>query len=200
MGKRKPQYGSPSSIDTLQVSERHLDIIIDRLNDLNDETPRIHCSGKKGVPPSLIFGLDSKLYLEGFTNQGQSDHNEEVETATISRGIMIHTHDHHDHGHSDPHPEESSNSRPLRREDLEKALDGLSKEFVWRVKGFVQFADDLQRYILNWAFCRHDLTMYSGDVTGFKDSGGFLLTIMGAQGEMRPHARKLAATLGATLS
>jgi len=186
------------------VSERQLDIVIDLLNDLNDETPKIHCSGKNGVDPSLIFGLDSKLFTKGFTNEGETSHNDEVETATITKGSSQDHHTHHDHeycDHAHSHSEKSSDDpEPLQHEDLKKALDVLPKESVWRVKGFVRFSDDPQQYILNWAFGRYDLTPYSGDATDIDSSGRLRLTIMGARGEMRPQARKLANTLGATLS
>ncbi|KIJ51329.1 hypothetical protein M422DRAFT_26747 [Sphaerobolus stellatus SS14] len=183
------------------VSERHLDIVIDHLNDLNDETPQIRCNGKDGVLPSLIFGLDSKLYLEGFT-PSQSDHNDEVETATISRGPSI-PHSHHDcnhHTHNHAEDDVVTLGESLTRADLEKALTDLSKESIWRVKGFVRFSDDEQLYILNWAFGRYDLTSYPGDVPGVEKPGRVKFTIMGARGEMKPQARKLASALGGVLS
>ncbi|KIO21156.1 hypothetical protein M407DRAFT_29214 [Tulasnella calospora MUT 4182] len=74
------------------VSERQLDTVMDHLFTLNESTPKLRCDGKSGdgVDPSLIFGLDSKLWLDGTppaseVNNSQHHHSE-VETATVRRG------------------------------------------------------------------------------------------------------------------
>ncbi|CAL1715977.1 unnamed protein product [Somion occarium] len=92
------------------VSERALDILIDHLNTLNDLTPKIKCDGRNGVEPALLFGLDSKLFLED--DQTDVDHHDEVETATIYRGnppIPQHGHA-HEHDDSDCHCSHSTDS------------------------------------------------------------------------------------------
>ncbi|KAF8526034.1 CobW/HypB/UreG, nucleotide-binding domain-containing protein [Hysterangium stoloniferum] len=186
------------------VSERHLDIVIDHLNDLNDETPRLRCSGRNGVAPSLIFGLDSKLYMDSLAIFQYPDHNDEVETVTITRGSPIqHTsrHDHvHDHAHV--HPRDVSIHTPeemttLSRDTLLQALSLLPKESIWRVKGFVRFANDNDASILNWAFGRSDFSLYQDANTVVSDEGQIQLTMMGARGETKIYARQFAKAVGA---
>jgi G3E family GTPase len=196
----------------LQVSERNLDLVIDHLNDLNDETPRLRCSGRNGVPPSLIFGLDSKLYLDESSSPGQREHHEEVETVTVLRGPALHRntaqdagrdrdHDHdHDHAHAtDSFPATSAaRPSPVTRRTLDAALAALSKESVWRVKGFVKFTHDSQVWILNWAFGRHELTSFGNGGEG--GEGQVQLTVMGARGDMRTSAKRFASAVGGELS
>ncbi|KAI0073680.1 cobW-domain-containing protein [Panus rudis PR-1116 ss-1] len=193
------------------ISERALDILIDHLNTLNDLTPKVKCEGRNGVEPSLIFGLDSKLYLD--KEQTEVHHHDEVETATIYRGAvpfqkkMPHTHD-HDHGSKECNcdPTSASSSSPqdgtsntsnvstspiLAESTLHDALSGLSKETVWRVKGFV--TTEKGRHILNWAFGRFDLTPYEGS----EEEAVIKLTVMGESGEVKAAARRLAEKLGA---
>ena len=77
---------------------------------------------------------------------------------------------------------------------LEQALAGLSKETVWRVKGFVRLAGGV--CILNWAFGRHELTpLRAGGV----DGDDVKLTVMGERGEVKRAARRLAEQLGASV-
>lgn len=177
--------------------------MIDHLNDLNDETPRLRCSGQKGVPPSLIFGLDSKLYLDASSPLSEDEHHDEVETATVLRGPLLHhntsqraAHD-HPHSHTPDHSTEAP-YLPLLRESLDCALAALRKESVWRVKGFVKFADDDQIWILNWAFGRHELTPFRNGERGGK--GQVQLTAMGARGDMRDSAKRFASAVGGELS
>ena len=76
------------------VSERGLDILMDHLGTLNDTTPRIRVSKEEPAPPSVVFGLDTSLFLkeaeEGaeWTKIGGegSWHGDEVETRTVWRG------------------------------------------------------------------------------------------------------------------
>lgn len=45
-----------------QVSERELDLVLDRVYDLNPDTPVIKTNGRNGVDPELVFGLDTALF------------------------------------------------------------------------------------------------------------------------------------------
>jgi len=187
------------------VSERHLDLVIDHLNDLNDETPRLRCSGRNGVPPSLIFGLDSKLYMDSSPILQYSDHNDEVETVTITRGSPIqHTNDTHDHTHvvrpRDVSIHTSEEITTLSHDILLQALSILPKESVWRVKGFVRFANDNAASILNWAFGRSDFSPYKDTNTVVSNEGQIQLTMMGARGEMKRYAKQFAKAVGGGLS
>jgi G3E family GTPase len=184
------------------ISERALDILIDHLNTLNDLTPKIRAEGRNGVDPSLIFGLDSKLFIEENSPGAKVNENhDEVETVTIYKGSSppIHAHEHDSEGSHAHEQEKHINSEsfgPLPQQLLKDALSKLSKESVWRVKGFVRTETGIQ--ILNWAFGRYDLieginteVMSSSDVVK--------LTVMGERGEVKKAGRKLAEALGASL-
>ena len=179
--------------------------MIDHLNDLNDETPRLRCSGRNGVPPSLIFGLDTKLYLETSTISNQTEHHDEVETITVSRGAALHINsaqsDEHVHFHrpSSRESTKTSSTTALVRATLVSALEALPKESVWRVKGYVQFADDSQVWILNWAFGRYEFTVFAtaSEVTG---KGQLQLTVMGARGELKTPTNRFASIVGGEMS
>jgi len=206
------------------VSERALDLLIDHLNTLNDQTPKIKCEGRNGIDPSLIFGLDSKLYLDSH-NLGEADslHHDEVETVTVYRGaaqekLKAHHHDHEHHSNSDgssctcdhsssapassdpPQDGASGPSEFVEESRLSDALSSLSKEAVWRVKGFVRIEKGL--FILNWAFGRYDLT--SGDKLDLSTHANLAkdvvkLTVMGERGEVKRAVRKFCVALGAEL-
>ena len=184
-----------------------MDLLIDHLNTLNDLTPKLRCEGRNGVDPALIFGLDSKLFLT--QESADVNHHDEVETVTLSTR-PVHTHAHsangdgcscadHEHNGEEQHPShgptEEQGGKALSRIALEAALSRLSKETVWRVKGFVRV--DGGDYILNWAFGRYDLTPY---LPRDGASGGAVkLTIMGERGAVKSAARKFAEAVHATL-
>lgn len=184
------------------MSERDLDIVLDHLGTLNDLTPKLRCEGKSGVPPSLIFGLDSKQFLE-IPGTHDKDHHSEVETLTLSRGITEpHTDQHHSHSHA--HSVEPEGEIPLLTRDLlTDALDALPKDSVYRVKGFVSFQNAPEGIlVLNWAFGRFELvplTTTRNPVVQRMKAGDALLTVMGAAGEVRRYGRKLGQSLGARL-
>jgi hypothetical protein len=136
---------------------------MEHLNTLNELTPKIRCLGKS-VDPTLIFGLDSKLFsdtaqhpTQPIMENGMAQHHDEVETVTLLRGASAPVHKHTEAcNHSDPHPhgdhpEEStaaathnpqaptSSAPSLDEPTLSAALQQLPKESVYRVKGFIRF-------------------------------------------------------------
>jgi len=148
---------------------------MDHLYTLNDVTPKIKCQGRNGVDPNLIFGLQSKLFLLSGSEKKESEvEHDEVETVTILQ---------------------ASHDNVIEQETLIEALDTLSRESVWRAKGFVKLKDG-RWLIVNWAFGRYELKEYSGvDMTGV-----VRMTIMGSRGEVRGPAGKFAKILGSVLS
>jgi hypothetical protein len=170
------------------VSERDLDIVLDHLGTLNDLTPKLRCEGKSGVPPNLIFGLDSKQFLD--PGPVDKHHHSEVETLTLTRGIP-------------PTDSPTDSLPPLSRQVLAEALDALPKDSVYRVKGFLSFPDTNTLTVLNWAFGRSELVPLTltprNPMIEHMKPGDALLTVMGAAGELAPHARKLSHALGARL-
>ncbi|TRM64963.1 cobW-domain-containing protein [Schizophyllum amplum] len=164
------------------VSERQLDTVFDHLHTLNDLTPKIKCKGRAGVDPELIFGLDTQLFKDagelskdGGKALSDTTHNDEVETVTLASAAP---------------------QTLLSEQTLLSALDALSRETVWRVKGFVDLQDEGHNarkgpHILNWAFGRYDLTPTPGPL-----DMPVKLTVMGERGEVKRAARKLAGALG----
>ncbi|KAI5987174.1 CobW/HypB/UreG, nucleotide-binding domain-containing protein, partial [Pisolithus marmoratus] len=141
------------------LEDRALDLVLDHLNTLNDLTPKIRCSGRDGVDPSLIFGIDSKLFKDISDQPEVENHHDEVQTITIFKGLSCALpHMVHSHGsgcHCGSVAEEKSQDGQLQTDTVEEtllrsALEGVSKESVWRVKGLVRFQGGL--HILNWAF------------------------------------------------
>ncbi|KAF9485260.1 cobW-domain-containing protein [Pholiota conissans] len=183
------------------VSERQLDIVMDHLYTLNDETPKIKCQPPNGVDPALIFGLQSKLFLSD-DESIDTTHHDEVETLTINAHGVIPQHQHlhgvHEHPVSNlnTHLHSESNipapPRALAKDKLAAALQLLPKDAIWRVKGFILLDDDEGWHILNWAFGRYALTP-----TSDSDGGSIRLTVMGRRGEVRRACAKFASVLSA---
>lgn len=191
------------------VSERQLDKVMDDLYTLNDQTPKLRCKGKSGVPPSLIFGLDSKKGLEpslGGTENQEEGH-DEVETATIWLGGNDPTHKHEgDCAHKCNHSNSTNGTvnTYIDRTTLAEALEKIPKGIIYRVKGFVQ-TEESGIHILNWAFGRYDLHhLHFIDGEGpppIMGNGAVVrLTIMGERGEVEGSAKRLAEALGCLIS
>ncbi|KAI0366323.1 cobW-domain-containing protein [Pilatotrama ljubarskyi] len=182
------------------ISERQLDILIDHLNTLNDTTPKIKCQGRDGVDPNLILGLDSKLFQLEAQESLDTRHHDEVETVTLYKGYNLARTEHHGHAHHAPdaHTEavEDGDASPVSEKDLTEALSSLSKETVWRVKGFVRLERGL--HILNWAFGRYELIPFD-DAAG-EHKGSIKLTVMGERGEVKRATRRLAQSIRAQVA
>jgi len=198
------------------VSERELDEVMDHLHTLNDATPKIKCQGRNGVDPGLIFGLQSKLFLEPSSAVTDEDmaHHDEVETVTVYSGGTFEGHKHeHDEGsgecsHCNSHELKDlaqGKKKGLERRTLVTALEALPKKSIWRVKGFLRLCDDDTSlpsiYILNWAFSRHDLYAIRVETAGdfLKDGEEIRLTMMGERGEVKRAASKFAESIGGTV-
>ncbi|KAF8893296.1 CobW/HypB/UreG, nucleotide-binding domain-containing protein [Mucidula mucida] len=177
------------------VSERQLDTVLDHLHTLNDTTPKVKCEPGGGVDPQLIFGLETKLFMDRVGYE-DSTHHDEVETVTLLRGTgQACTNCHHEHEEKlDAHDDRCDDM--ISRDVLEAALNSLSKESIWRVKGFVRIRPDGDVLILNWAFGRYQLTTSKdGDA-----ASGVRLTVMGERGEVRRAVRKFATSLEARIA
>jgi G3E family GTPase len=194
------------------VSEDQLDTVLDHLHTLNDTTPKVKCKGKEGVDPQLLFGLDSKLFLNEAEFIRQPSHNDEVETVTLRRGGKHMSHEHSEScgcgtdlnegetGADDHHDHETRRSTSISQDQMENALAKVSPESVWRIKGFVQ-VDGMGECILNWAFGRHELTVLKdAEGGGVLDPGETVrLTVMGERGEVKRRVSGLASQLGSRI-
>lgn len=132
------------------VNERELDDVIDHINVLNTDTPKVKCD-KDGVSPDLVFGLDTPLFKVGYNQSKSLEDNvfdpkhqkNEVDLIQIIQSV---------------------NEHKLSREALESFLKTMPKDDIYRIKGFVRL-DDGQLYILNHAFGRWTLTLVENEDT-----------------------------------
>jgi len=180
------------------VSDRALDFVLDHLNTLNDQTPKIRCKGRNGVDPSLIFGLETTLFLDKLP-QILPSHNDEVETITVYRGAFR-GHAKHDHGCDSflSRQVESigTDDNGVERSELIAALVRLPKETLWRVKGFVRLRGEGE-HILNWAFGRFEL---SASIESPCTEAPIRLTVMGERGEVKRAIRTFCMAMNASVT
>ena len=193
---------SPFSLDGHRPFLVVMDDVLEHLNTLNELTPKVRTSHAT-VDPALIFGLDSKLFLDGTQSDVRADaHHDEVETATVWCGGTppTHTHGHaHENTHVDSHEDVKKRRMGIDDATLTSALETLSKETVYRVKGFVRLDPDARLHIVNWAFGRTELVEYTGDSVD-ANAIAVRLTIMGERGEVGRASRKFAEKLGAQVA
>ncbi|KAJ2478755.1 hypothetical protein EV174_004214 [Coemansia sp. RSA 2320] len=176
------------------ISERQLDIVVDHINDLNTDTPKIRVGPDGCVDTELIFGLDTILFslLErsaatetcalnrtlGFESGNGSHHNQEVDLVEIRRS-------------------QTSNSiGGIDTADFAVFLASLPVDEVYRVKGIVRLSGELAQsdvlstavsspalapeanddrarvgalYIVNHAFGRYTFTRLTKDSQQLQD-------------------------------
>jgi hypothetical protein len=128
-----------------------------------------------------------------------SDHDREVQTFTILKGAEGPVHRNcgseecgEGHSHSEVQLNGVDDTKGLERSMLLDALGSLSKESVWRVKGFVRLLPENQVYILNWAFGRHELHPCETQ----NAFAVIQLTVMGQRGEMKRLVHRFAERVG----
>lgn len=183
--------------------------MLDHLNTLNDLTPKIRCNRRDGVDPSLLFGVDTKLFQDTrheTSIRGGEIHHDEVQTLTLSKGSgtsRVVGHLCHDETCNDNHPLDATvygngeGVSTIEEGLLQDALGAVSKETVWRIKGFVRLENGV--YILNWAFGRYELTPCGNDREPAEGYAVFL-TVMGERGEVKRSINRFSSTLGAVTS
>jgi hypothetical protein len=180
-----------------------LDTVLDHLHTLNDLTPKLKTGSRGSVDPELILSLDSKLFGDTKPLPADFTHHDEVETALVFQGSLpISNHQGHLHGPNCSHPihdtsHTTQDPHLYSRCDLDVALSALSKEVVWRVKGFVPLVEGL--FILNWAFGRYELVPRNGLLDETLPQM-LRLTVMGERGEVKRAANKLAIALRAQIA
>jgi G3E family GTPase len=161
------------------VNERELDDVIDHINVLNTDTPKVKCD-KNGVSPDLVFGLDTPLFKVGYSknktledNVFDPQHQEnEVDLIQILQSV---------------------NDKKLNLESLETFLKSMPKDDIYRIKGFVRLEDG-KLYIVNHAFGRWTLTPVENEDTleNTKDVQ-IKITVMGQ--DLRMYTEKVKALL-----
>ncbi|KAJ2765118.1 hypothetical protein IWQ57_004902 [Coemansia nantahalensis] len=175
------------------VSERQLDIVIDRVNDLNTDTPKIRADPATGIDPDVAFGLDTRLFslserpgtaAAAAPDGAHEHHAQEVDLIEIAR------------------PWSGDASALLPPADVLGLLKQLSPEDVYRVKGIVRLASAVSEaaasaslppppprpdavathgvlYIVNHAFGRYTFTPLTAAVDAY-DNVLARLTVMGS--------------------
>ncbi|PLB38729.1 GTP-binding protein [Aspergillus candidus] len=158
------------------VSEREFDLCLDRVGDLEVDTPWVK-SEKGRVDKDVLLGIDGALFAK------------EGEDAQLANGEHGHDHDHeHKHDHQSEVEVLSVTLKAPARKDatvdveaLQRFLRSPPKEEVYRIKGILRCStttppisssdddgsnpapsspptSDTQNYILNWAFGRWTTT------------------------------------------
>ncbi|RCH77726.1 hypothetical protein CU098_002836, partial [Rhizopus stolonifer] len=132
------------------VNERQLDDVLDHVNVLNTDTPKVKCD-KNGVSPDLVFGLDTQLFKVGYDKH-----------KTLEESVF------------DPHHQEnevdliqilqSVNDQRLSLAAFEDFLKSMPKEDIYRIKGFIRL-QDAPLSIVNHAFGRWTLTPVENEDT-----------------------------------
>ncbi|KAK9764871.1 hypothetical protein K7432_007278 [Basidiobolus ranarum] len=157
------------------VDDRQLDLVIDHINELNTDTPKIKCEGKTGVPPEVMFGIDTKLFQLDAKKDGetfdQDHHHKEIDIVQVIR--LDDTEDH--------------TGPVLEKKAFEKFLSSLPKDEIYRVKGLIKLQEEKdgemvqQLYILNHAFGRSSYTPVERDISADAEKQKILIkmTIMG---------------------
>ncbi|KAJ3302347.1 hypothetical protein HDV03_005132 [Kappamyces sp. JEL0829] len=122
------------------VTERQLDLTLDAVNELNTDTPKLPWyRDRRSVDSSLLFGLDTQLFLNStssFINDVQH-HEREVDLLHVSQ---------------------PGGASSISDGKLDAFLATLDKEYVYRVKGIFPVVDGSSAgaaaKVLNWAFGR----------------------------------------------
>lgn len=160
-----------------QADEEQMDRVIDRINDLNDETPRVRVSAEEGPDPDVVFGLDTRLFLEGQGEEVLLDprhHDREIDVLHLEA----------------PWAPGETGPTPLDQSCIEKALKAMGTEEIYRVKGFfwsVPFSSGPsgqgpQLTLLNTAFGRSAFSplMEQGELEACRMQGmSVRVTVMG---------------------
>ncbi|KAJ3013060.1 UNVERIFIED_CONTAM: hypothetical protein HDU68_000891 [Siphonaria sp. JEL0065] len=202
------------------ITERQFDLILDHVYELNEDTPKIKCNGTQGVSPSLIFGIDTKLFqlssdgsIPATTEMGGSTewisdsnhHANEVdlvqvmypppkkEEEVVEGGECGDTDCSHRHHH--PQKDEFIVEPPalFTKASLDAFLAPLPKDSFYRIKGTIRLKGvdgDFSVVIINWAFGRYTLTPVSEN----DKNAIYRITVMGV--DLRGWVGKLATGFG----
>ncbi|KAJ2821468.1 hypothetical protein IWW50_004625 [Coemansia erecta] len=169
------------------VSERQLDLVVDHVNDLNTDTPKVKIDATSGVDPDVIFGLDTSLFAlaerESAGNAGEishDHHSQEIDLIEVTRKWS------------------GDHSQLISSVGFVDLLKHLPSDDVYRVKGIVRLSDAVAdeadtpattlqlengstsglMYIVNHAFGRYTFTPLTIDAQKHADVLA-RLTVMG---------------------
>lgn len=189
------------------VSEQQLDRVIDRVNDLNTDTPKIYFHPERGADPALFMGLETQLFplesMNEHSNRDKNHHQSEIDIIQIS--VLL----------SDPR------LPCLIQKVLISFLSKLDKEDVFRVKGLLRCKPDKSTdvsqdntcslpnvvlgadstlacsqhvpYLVNFAFGRGSFTLIPPDSIEPWKKYKVRLTVMGLN--LKPYVKKFSEAL-----
>ncbi|KAI7829158.1 CobW/HypB/UreG, nucleotide-binding domain-containing protein [Kickxella alabastrina] len=130
-----------------QVSERQLDIVIDHVNDLNTDTPKIKAHKDVGIDPAVVFGLDTTLFRlsERPVSAAKGESGETDSSSSVH--LPLGGHDHHAQevdlvevrrSRSD---DGAQHADIIDTESFVAFLKSLPADDVYRVKGIVRLSN-----------------------------------------------------------
>ncbi|KAI8816282.1 cobW-domain-containing protein [Fimicolochytrium jonesii] len=187
------------------ITPRQLDLVLDLVNDLNTDTPKVLCDAKNGdVDPDLVFGIDTKLFE--LQNRGRDEEVlGEVDVRHMEREVVVmsvslnvgedaghsHAQSHAVHTHDASNPCTSptctvpiptiSTPPALTPALLTTLLSSIPPDEIYRIKGLILLSQKL--HILNWAFGRLDVTpVTNSDILDENKDVAVRLTVMGCRG------------------
>ncbi|KAI9480700.1 MAG: CobW/HypB/UreG, nucleotide-binding domain-containing protein [Benjaminiella poitrasii] len=134
------------------VDERKFDEVIDHVNVLNTDTPKVKCD-KAGISPDLVFGLDTQLFKVGY----EKNH-------TLEESVFDPKHQENEVDLIQILQSTAENDSFLTTEQFESFLKTMPKEDIYRIKGFVRL-DDGKLAIVNHAFGRWTITPVENEDT-----------------------------------
>ncbi|KAJ2656072.1 hypothetical protein IW148_005789 [Coemansia sp. RSA 1199] len=110
------------------ISERQLDLVVDHVNDLNTDTPKVKINAGTGVNPEVIFGLDTSLFSLAERESAASEvshghHSQEIDLIEVVRKWT------------------GDSAQLISSADFVDLLKHLPSEDVYRVKGLVRLSD-----------------------------------------------------------
>lgn len=175
------------------VDERQFDLVWDRVNDLNTDTPKLK-SDRGAIPWQAIMGLDSKLGLglvredkhshNGHSHENDGEHMSEIETLTVR----------------------ISKGDGTELDKFIEYLDKAPKDEIYRMKFILRTIssklpdstssnDSIKTFILNWAFGRYEFTEVSEERAPLllEESLAGLGTVMVGRGDGRMFKKRLSS-------
>ncbi|KAI7897986.1 CobW/HypB/UreG, nucleotide-binding domain-containing protein [Cokeromyces recurvatus] len=163
------------------IDERKFDEVIDHVNVLNTDTPKVKCD-KTGISPDLVFGLDTQLFKVGY---GKNH--------TLEESVFDPKHQENEVDLIQILQSTTENDKFLSTEQFESFLKTMPKEDIYRIKGFVRL-DDGKLSIVNHAFGRWTITPVENEETleNTKDVQ-IRITVMGEG--LRMYTEKVKALL-----
>lgn len=170
--------------------------MLDHVNELNTDTPKVRCDPHGSISPDLIFGLDTRLFetqydrthiIDELLTPGTNEHGSlkgdggkhqenEVDLIQVTRRV--------------------GQGEVLQHNGFEAFLKTLPKEDVYRLKGFVRLHDngDEGLYIVNHAFGRYTFTRVKNEETLDRTKGILVkVTVMGQ--ELRTYEERVKGGL-----